>query len=330
MDRRSFLGKMGGAAAVLGAGVYGLSRAKGAAAPATSPTADQVMSLIQSGQPLYTTTGPGINAAAGGWVPEAPAQAQTPKNILIVIVDQLRYFKPVAGVSQAAVDALLPNLAALRDSSISFENYYTAATACTPARGTLITGLYAPQTAQFLTEGNDSVPYLDIRFPTFGRALTDLGTPYANNVWWFGKWHLAGEVRNNSLTDYGFQTFRYPSSLFPSPNGWANEGAQPLGGGQWPPPGCIPSGCGPGQTFNKYYAGDADIVQSFGTWLAESPTGPWCAVVSLINPHDISLYPQWVDPAMYPSQNGCPTSGKNPNFADPITTATVYGGPREL
>lgn len=74
-------------------------------------------------------------------------------NILVIVVDQLR--TPKWFPAQATLDSLLPYMAKLRKSSVSFTRYYTAATACTAARGTLVTGLYSHQTYVMDTHLND-------------------------------------------------------------------------------------------------------------------------------------------------------------------------------
>lgn len=79
-------------------------------------------------------------------------------NILVILVDQLRF--PQGSFDQATLDQAAPNLAKLRSESVSFDAHYAAATACSPSRSTLLTGLYTHQNAMFLTnvEGLAGVP----------------------------------------------------------------------------------------------------------------------------------------------------------------------------
>src|SRR5262249_39713897 len=140
-------------------------------------------------------------------------------NILIVIVDQLRYREMKYGYNLSTV---MPNITKLRAQSIEFRNCYAAATACTPSRACLLTGLYAPQTCAFLTEVRDTTPVLVptysgspaafTGFPTFGSYLRRKG--YSTH--WFGKWHLSDYSARSTtdLTPYGFQNV-----MLPSPNG---------------------------------------------------------------------------------------------------------------
>jgi arylsulfatase A-like enzyme len=222
VDRRTFLGG-GLAAGGLLAGAGALARtAKAAAAPA-SP-----------------------------WSPAAPS---APPNILVVLVDQLRFpcwFSPVpAGVG------LPPNLAQLRQRAVSFERHYTAANDCTPSRSALLTGLYTHQTGCLLTSQSTLSP----AFPTWGTMLRELGY----QTYWYGKWHLTRGDRHWTaatglplLESYGFS-----GGTYPSPNG------------------------SPGQGWRV----DPHITDQFADFYAShAREQPWCTTVSLVNPHDIAWW----------------------------------------
>jgi arylsulfatase A-like enzyme len=181
-------------------------------------------------------------------------------NVLVILVDQLRFpawFSPTANGS-----ALPPNLQRLREGAVSFSNHYTAANDCTPARSTLLTGLYTHQTGCMITGGST----LDPGFPTWGTMLRDHG--YRTR--WYGKWHLThrdgkwGRRRGErALARYGFH-----GGTFPSPNG------------------------APGQGWRL----DGHIARQFATWFAsDAGAGPWCTTVSFVNPHDIAWWYAWSD-----------------------------------
>jgi hypothetical protein len=125
--------------------------------------------------------------------------------------------------------------------------------------------------------------------------LAALNPAYQNNVWWFGKWHLAPCLNATPLQPYGFNTRTYPGGAAnnPSPDGFPNEGTA-------------------GSTFGeKVYASDAMIAGDFIGWLqgqtpsAGAPSSPWCATVSLINPHDICDAPAWLQSSPFPPPGGC-------------------------
>ncbi len=233
------------------------------------------------------------------WAP--PAALTGPPNILLIMVDQMRWPQWLSSTQSQTLGTILPNIIGrLRNRSYVFQQYYTAATACTPSRSTLLTGLYTPQTSVFATTtgGTTGSVNLNPAFPTWGEAVPALNPLYKSNVWWFGKWHLS--VCNNStpLQPYGFKTRTYPggSAANPAPNGYANEG---VNGGPY---------------SGKVFASDAEIAGDFVGWLqgqaptTTKPTTPWCATVSLINPHDIACAPEYPN-TYFPQDQFPPPSG---------------------
>jgi arylsulfatase A-like enzyme len=136
--------------------------------------------------------------------------ARRPPNILVILVDQMR--APVWVPGSVQLEALLPNLAALREESVSFERHYTASNDCSPSRGALLTGLYSHQTGCMITGRSKLNP----GFPTWGTLLRDMDY---ETTWW-GKWHLNPHA-NASLEPYGFG-----GGTYPSPNGGPGQGSE--------------------------------------------------------------------------------------------------------
>ena len=141
------------------------------------------------------------------------SQTSTPKvngwtspNYLMIMVDQLRSQRWLPPGGQAAINNLLPNISALQSQSMSFTNYFPAATACTPSPSTLLTGLYTQQTCLFETQ--DSVPCqpsLNLGFPNIATVLSQATLGY--ECVWIGKWHLSdptGAQTDKVPFDYGF------------------------------------------------------------------------------------------------------------------------------
>ncbi len=198
-------------------------------------------------------------ASAASSVAPAPVSVdpQHP-NILVILVDQMRFpawFSPTGDGS-----GLPPNLAALRQNAVSFSGHYTAANDCTPARATLLTGLYTHQTGCMITGGST----LDPGFPTWGTMLREQG--YRTR--WYGKWHLTH--RDNRWGprrgERAMQRYGFHGGTFPSPDG------------------------APGQGWRL----DGYIARQFAKWYAEEGgAGPWCTTVSFVNPHDIAWWYVW-------------------------------------
>ncbi|HTU78463.1 MAG TPA: sulfatase-like hydrolase/transferase [Solirubrobacteraceae bacterium] len=189
---------------------------------------------------------------------QPPAHASP--NILVIVVDQLRFpqwFSPnPAGLS------LPPNLQRLRDGAVSFARHYTASNDCTPARSTLLTGLYTHQTGCMITGGST----LDPGFPTWGTMLREHGY----GTWWFGKWHLThGDNHWTALTGPpALARYDFDGGVYPSPDG------------------------GPGQGWRV----DPRIAATFAEWFGEEGGAePWCTAVSFVNPHDIAWWYKWTD-----------------------------------
>ena len=115
MDRRDFV--KGAAAASAGSFAFGPGLFDGGRARAQSVQAD---GSVQGARP----------------------------NILVIKVDELRFptvFPSGINSAEAFLKAFMPNLYQLWQNGVKFASHYTAANACTPARGTIITGLYSQQ-----------------------------------------------------------------------------------------------------------------------------------------------------------------------------------------
>jgi arylsulfatase A-like enzyme len=300
LKRREFIAGLG-AAATVGSALTQM----GSRAEAQAPS---VPTLVPSPDPPSAMV-----PVSWGGAPAAPAQqddvpdALHNPNILVIIVDQMRQPQWLDSAHLPAWEASVPNILSIYNKAVTLNQYYGAATVCTPARACMMTGLYAPQTAMYVTSDTNPV-VLDPRYPTWGNAIQNLNSAYSGNVWWFGKWHLSAYL-GGDLSAYGFKTVTYPSANYPSPNGYANEGSD---GGLF---GCHPISY---TFYDKTLASDAMIEQNFEGWLKGGPSGPWCATVSLINPHDINYFPYWL--TLYTGgcqQPNSPGYGTAPYFNPP-------------
>ncbi len=203
-------------------------------------------------------------------------------NILVIVVDQLRYPQWLSAGSFGL--GFTPNLQKLREGGVSFAHHYTASNDCTPARATLLTGLYTHQTGCMITGGST----LDPGFPTWGTMLREHGY----HTHWFGKWHLTHrdnrwtpQAGSAALEEYGFG-----GGVYPSPDG------------------------APGQGWKR----DPQIADVFAEWFkGANHVQPWCTTVSFVNPHDIAWWYLWSDRVPAEAASKPLTRRLPPNYETP-------------
>ena len=219
---------------------------------------------------LLAGAGLGIKAFAeadGDKPPLAPRPARTARskasgspNILVIVVDQLRYPQWFSATPMGM--DLPPNIRRLQQGAVSFGHHYTASNDCSPARATMLTGLYTHQTGCMITGGST----LDPGFPTWGTMLRDHGY----HTRWLGKWHLTHHDNHwtPALGEEALERYGFAGGVYPSPDG------------------------GPGQGWGK----DPEIARHFRQWFQEDAGAePWCTTVSFVNPHDIAWWYVWSD-----------------------------------
>ena len=203
----------------------------------------------------------------------APVSGPQP-NILFILVDELRWptvFPKGANNVESYFKKFMPNLYNnLWKKGVKFSNYNTAACACTPARGTIITGLYSHQSWLMTTITTDPhCPPLNPAFPTYGKLLQAAGynTPY------FGKWHVSVPNGPADTVPYGF-VWNSP----PDPTGYNLQGTY---GAPAMPPNTPPF-------HNDAYTTN----QAIAYLQTVRPTdAPWCLTVGYVNPHDREFFP---------------------------------------
>jgi arylsulfatase A-like enzyme len=235
---------------------------------------------------LKTAAAGGALTATGllGQPTKAYPKGAAQPNILFILVDELRY--PTVfphGIHDAGgfLSEFMPKTYELLwQPGVKFAGHFSAGTACTPARGALITGLYTQQ-SWLLTTILDSPstpialqPVLRRHYPTYGRLLRGAGykTPY------IGKWHLS--IPHGS-PDQLLEAYGFDGMTTPDPTGGNLQGtigdADPVYG----------------NTLNVGYLNDDDIADQAKNWLAQRKPGatPWCLTVGFINPHDKEYFP---------------------------------------
>ena len=215
------------------------------------------------------------------------AAAKTPAslarmNVVMFITDQERAIQHFPlGWSQQN----LPGLTQLERHGVTFENAFTNACMCSPARSTLMSGYFPDQHGvKYTLESNMEPPtYPQVSLPT-PSALANIATVMSAagyNVIYKGKWHCskpAGATASPSdLSAYGFSRWN------PADAG-ANQSLPEMGGGIADNDGRFMASAG------DYTTGDEGAL-AFLTSVAASQQ-PFFMIISLVNPHDVLAYPR--------------------------------------
>lgn len=252
------------------------------------------------------TTSSMLSACGGG---NGSSSGNKP-NILFIMVDEMRYPKVFpTGISDAGayLRQYMPNTYKLWAEGVKFANYNTAATACSPSRGVILTGLYSHQTWFGTTlvvipgASHADSPSLQSDFPTYGKLLRNAGyiTPYV------GKWHLSqSSGGTQDISAYGFQGLTYPDPIGNNLQGtYGDLTSDP----------------------NYLYYSDEYIATQAATWLGNKQVGdqPWCLTVGFQNPHDQEFFPAGTEYQTYTNLFNGSGYAQNQNWSTASCAAGV-------
>lgn len=240
---------------------------------------------------------PGVLLAAGRGSPAAaarsrrrtpPARVVAGMNVLLFMTDQQRaiqHFPP------GWAKRNLPGLTRLQRHGITFENAFTNACMCSPARSTLMSGYFPAQHGVKYT--------LETNMPAPQYPQVELATSFANPASvvaaagytpvYKGKFHCVKPANGSTwvpqdVNQYGF-------TRWDPPDAGANQSTPEEGGGSYDNDGRFMTSQGTPE------AGTEGAVQYLST--AAQQSQPFFAVVSLVNPHDVLFYPSTYASAGY-------------------------------
>ena len=266
--------------------------------------------VVQMGAGLAAATGLSRGLATPATAAEASNLPKAP-NIIVLMTDQERHHRHWP---EGWAEKNLPSLQRLKRHGLYFQRAYTAACQCSPSRGVMNTGRYAPVnrvTQTFLWPG---LPHKD-RQPNIASLLTEKA---GYEVVWKGKWHLsyaANAAIGNGGEDWG------PADIEAMEKNWGWSGWNPpdagnsiqefqgtpfghfdglrtLGGAKPNNDGRYVSGLNPSDTGQTQGVGGESVVE----FLKKAPKlgKPFCMFISLVNPHDIGVYPgSWMKPSAW-------------------------------
>jgi arylsulfatase len=188
-----------------------------------------------------------------------------PYNILFILTDQERFFRP----GELPRDYRLPAHERLAKKGVVFENHQINSCVCTPSRSVVYTGRHIQHTRMFDNTNFPWISSMSTDIPTIGHMLRAAGYYTAYK----GKWHLTKEFETvNSLgTPEKIFTKEMDAYGFSDYFGVGDIIAHTRGG----------------------YLHDGIISAMGVTWLRgrgkelAAEGKPWFLAVNLVNPHDI-------------------------------------------
>jgi len=235
--------------------------------------------LIQRGAALV-----GPTLLAGRTAEGLAAESATPKvpgmNVIVFVTDQDR---AIQHFPRNWAQTNLPGLTRLRNHGLTFENAFCNACMCSPSRATLMTGYFPAQHGVKYTL-EDDMPgdqYPQVPLPLDFKNIASVATAAGYTVVYKGKWHLSkpagAQFAPSDLTTYGFQRWN-------PPDGGGNQDIDQQGGGIFDADGRFMKSAGD-------VAAGAEGVLPYLTSVAPHQQ-PFLMIVSLVNPHDVLLYPK--------------------------------------
>ena len=196
------------------------------------------------------------------------ARAPGPYNILFILTDQERFFRPgelPAGYSLPAHERLMKQ-------GTTFVNHRIGSCVCTPSRSVLYTGQHIQHTRMFDNTNFPWIESMSTEIPTIGDMLRGAGYYTAYK----GKWHLTKEFETANQIDtptkiftkemeaYGFSDyFGIGDIIAHTQGGYLHDGIITAMGSSW--------------------------LRGKGRELAAQGK-PWFLAVNLVNPHDVMYY----------------------------------------
>jgi len=227
-------------------------------------------------------------SASGG------ARGTGPYNILFMLTDQERYFRP----GELPAGYSLPAHERLMNRGTTFVNHRIGSCVCTPSRSVLYTGQHIQQTRMF---DNTNFPWIE-SMSTEIRTLGDLLREAGYYTAYKGKWHLTREFE--TVNEHGHLTKIFTQEMetygFSDYFGVGDIIAHTQGG----------------------YLHDGVIAAMAGNWLRgkgrelAAEGKPWFLAVNLVNPHDVMYYNTDAPGTVVQAQRGIKRVARDP--VDPL------------
>jgi choline-sulfatase len=260
--------------------------------------------------------------------------ADVPKlpNIVVLMTDQERHHMHWPS---GWAEKNLPGLQRLKRHGLYFNRAYTAVTQCSPSRALMMTGRFAPinrVTRTFLWPGLVH----QNRQPNIASLLKEKA---GYEVVWKGKWHLS-YASNAAIGNGGEDWTEADIKAMEENYGWSGWNPPDAGNAieQWQPTefgkfngSATLGGADPdndGRYVNGGNTANRGQTPGFGEGVVEYLKNrapklgkPFCLFVSLVNPHDVYVYPNFYKMAGYKREAFVNLGIEMPpNYADDLST----------
>ncbi len=201
-------------------------------------------------------------------------------NVLVFLTDQQRavqHFPP--GWSKRN----MPGLTQLQEHGMTFENAFTNACMCSPARSTLMSGYFPAQHGVKYTLETDmpASEYPQVELATSFKNPATVVAAAGYTPVYKGKFHCVKPA--NGSTWVPSDVNKYGFTRWDPPDAGADQSIPEEGGGNYDNDGRFMNSQGTPE------AGTEGAVQYLSSTAAQSQ--PFFMVVSLVNPHDVLFYP---------------------------------------
>ncbi len=213
----------------------------------------------------------------------------------------------------------------IRSRGIEFHRHYAGSTACTPSRATLFTGQYPSLHGVRATDGtakHSTDPGMFWLDPDSVPTLGDWFRAGGYQTHYRGKWHISfadltipGTHEGLKASDDDGRPIKDAVAAYKKA-----DRLDPFGFSGWigrEPHGAAKSDCG---TVRDGVFAD-QVVELFGELAAARDQGPWLAVASFVNPHDIAFSGfGWEQLLQFgPPDESVPEIPEPPSQSDPFT-----------
>ncbi len=294
----------------------------------TKLTRGQLLKGAAAAAPAVILGSNAINAlAAGGPEAKAAAAGFGGKNVILFMTDQER---AIQHFPKGWAEKNLPGQMQLVKNGMIFENAFTNACMCSPARTTMMTGFMPAQhqvrhtlessmNDSFDSDGNLVYEYPQVPLSTDLKSMATVMAAAGYNVVWKGKFHMtkqavtppsplpaAGATATGTVQDWTpANVGQYGPQRWNPKDAGANQ-SLPEGGGNAASNPAVPysGGDNDGRFMNDNGAvaqGDEGVLAYINSVAATQ--APFFLVISLVNPHDVLFYPKSFADSEYPSSD---------------------------